>query len=274
MVFNPLQERIDTPSLWVTMTSSIVSLKVNSPGLNLTEYTNIQTYSDPQTVKIKNVPLFFIPWVCEENADAFIEQRDQSKAKIALGHLEIAGFYANSTYQVQHGLDAGIFSQFDKVYSGHFHKKNSSGNISYLGNTYQMYWNFEDTRGFHILDLETGEVEFIPNPNHLFHKIYYNEDDKKLINHTKYRDTYVKIIVEGKSTPARLNKLIDNLYKTGVHDVKVIENFELSVDEDAEIESEDTLTTLTNYVNALEDDVNKENLAEILRSLYIEAQEV
>ena len=84
----------------------------------------------------------------------------------------------------------------------------------------------------------------------------------------------MKIIVEGKSTPARLNKLIDNLYKTGVHDVKVIENFELSVDEDAEIESEDTLTTLTNYVNALEDDVNKENLAEILRSLYIEAQEV
>ena len=66
--------------------------------------------------------------------------------------------------------------------------------------------------------------------------------------------------------------MIDNLYKTGVHDVKVIENFELSVDEDAEIESEDTLTTLTNYVNALEDDVNKENLAEILRSLYIEAQ--
>ena len=61
--------------------------------------------------------------MCEENAEQFIEQRDQSKAKVALGHLEIAGFYANSTYQVQHGLDAGIFGQFDKVYSGHFHKE-------------------------------------------------------------------------------------------------------------------------------------------------------
>ena len=277
VVFNPLRDRnIDTHI--IVGNHDIFyrqSLKVNSPGLNLTEYTNIQTYSEPQTVKIKGCDLFFIPWVCEENADEFVTQRDASKAKIALGHLEIAGFYANSTYQVQHGLDAGLFGQFDKVYSGHFHKKNSSGNISYLGNTYQMYWNdCGDTRGFHIMDLETGDVEFIPNPNYLFHKIYYNEDNSKLINHTKYRDTYVKVIVEGRSTPARLNKLIDNLYKTGVHDVKVIENFELSIDEDTEIESEDTLTTLTNYVNALEDDVNKENLAEILRSLYIEAQEV
>lgn len=277
VVFDPLRERgIDTHI--IVGNHDIFyrnSLRVNSPGLNLTEYSNIQTYPEPQTVKIKGEEVFFIPWVCEENADKFVEERDASKAKIAMGHLEIAGFYANSTYQVQHGMDAGVLSQFDKVFSGHFHKRNSSGNISYLGNTYQMYWNdCGDTRGFHIFDLETQELEFIPNPNHLFHKIYYNEDEKKLINHTKYKDTYVKIIVEGRSTPARLNKLVENLYKTGVHDVKIIENFDLSIDDDTEIESEDTLTTLTNYVNALDNDVNKENLAEILKSLYIEAQEV
>ena len=136
-----------------------------------------------------------------------------------MGHLEIAGFYANSTYQVQHGLDAGIFSQFDQVFSGHYHKRNSSGNISYLGNPYQLYWNDEgETRGFHIYDMETGELEFIPNPNSMFHKIYYNEKKAKLINHTKYANTYVKLIVEGKSTPRKLTTLVDKLYQFGVHD--------------------------------------------------------
>ena len=48
----------------------------------------------------------------------------------------------------------------------------------------------------------------------------------------------------------------------------------LYIDDDVEVEAEDTLTTLTNYVNALEDDINKENVIEIFKSLYVESQEV
>ena len=170
-----------------------------------------------------------------------------------------------------------MFAQFEQVFSGHYHKKNGSGNVLYLGNPYQMYWNDEgDTRGFHIFDLKTQELEFIKNPNVLFHKIYYNEEKKKLINHTKAKNTYVKLIVEGKSTPALLNTLIDKLYKVGVHDLKIIENLQLSVDDDVEVEAEDTLTTLTNYINALEDQSveERETLICIMKSLYVEAQEV
>ncbi len=46
------------------------------------------------------------------------------------------------------------------------------------------------------------------------------------------------------------------------------------IDSDVEVESEDTLTTLTNYVNALDTDVSKEHLIDIFKSLYVEAQEV
>ena len=143
-----------------------------------------------------------------------------------------------------------------------------------LGNPYQLYWNDEgDVRGFHIFDTETGELEFIENPNTMFHKIYYNEDKKKLINPKPYDGSYVKIIAE-KASPARLNKLVvDNLYDVGIHDIKVIENLDLSIEDDVEVEAEDTLTTLTNYVNAMED-VNKDKVIDIFKSLYIEAQEV
>ena len=55
----------------------------------------------------------------------------------------------------------------------------------------------------------------------------------------------------------------------------MIENIDISIDDDVEVESEDTLTTLTNYVNSMEEDsINKENLVNIFKSLYVEAQEV
>ena len=251
------------------------SLSINSPGLNLREYDNISIYSRPETVTIKDRLCFMVPWICNDNAEQFMEQLESTDATLCMGHLELAGFYANKDYQCQHGTDANIFSKFDTVFSGHFHKKSTRGNVTYLGNTYQLYWNDEgETRGFHIFDMKTNKLEFIENTNTMFNKLYYNEKEKKLINHHKFGGTYVKIIVEEKSTPARLSQLVDNLYSAGVHDVKIIEKMDLGIDVEEEIEAEDTLTTLTNYVNAMEVDLNKENVIGIFKSLYVEAQEV
>ena len=153
-----------------------------------------------------------VPWICEDNAERFVTERDKTDAQICMGHLELAGFYANKDYQCQHGTDPNIFSQFDRVFSGHFHKRNSSGNITYLGNPYQLYWNDEgESRGFHIFDMKSQELEFIENPHRMFHKVYYNEDKKKLFNPHKYKETFVKLIVEGTSTPAKLNRVVDSL---------------------------------------------------------------
>ena len=108
----------------------------------------------------------------------------------------------------------------------------------------------------------------------MYSKIYYNEDEGKLFNPHKHENKYIKLIVE-KSTPRLLSKLVDRLYEVGIHDLKIIENFEVALEDDVEVEAEDTLTTLTNYIQALEDtDVDKANLVEIMKSLYVEAQEV
>ena len=275
--FNPLRDRGIKLHLIVGNHDIFYkdTLSINSPVLNLAEYDNISIYSDPETVAIKGTNVFMVPWICTGNAERFVEELDASSASVSMGHLELAGFYANKDYQCQHGTDAKIFSKFDRVFSGHFHKKNSSGNVTYLGNPYQLYWNDEgETRGFHIFDLETYDLEFIANPNTMFHKVYYDETKKKLFNPTKYKKSYVKLIVDGKSTPARLNRVVDSLYEVNIHDLKIIENHDTHIDDDVEVEAEDTLTTLTNYVNALEDDINKENVIGIFKSLYVESQEV
>ena len=273
--FDPLREK--GISLMVAVGNHDIfyktSLKINSPGINLREYENVMTIDFPQTQIVKGTGVFMVPWICEDNAETFIQMRDMSLAKVAMGHLEVTGFYANQNYQCEHGTNPKVFEQFDTVFSGHFHKRSTRGNITYLGNPYQLYWNDEgDTRGFNIYDLESGELEFIENPTKMFHKIYYNEG--QLINPNQYKDSYVKIIVEGKSTPKKLSQLVDSLYKVGVHDVKVVENVDLTIDGDIEVEAEDTLTTLKTYVDAMDDSVNKENIIDIFQSLYIEAQEV
>ena len=254
------------------------SLKINAPGLNLAEYDNIEVYDEPRTAVIGGVPIAFFPWICEDNAEETYSERDRTRAKIAMGHLELAGFLANQNYMCETGTDPGFFKQFDVVFSGHFHKRSTRGNIVYLGNAYQMYWNDEgETRGFGIFDVNTQELELIDNPYPMYHKLYYNETKPKLIKYHEYKDSYVKIIVEEKSTPKKLSHVVDELYRAGAYDVKVIDNVDITLDDDIEVESEDTLTTLSNYVSAMEGNVtpeNKANIVEIFKSLYAEAQEV
>ena len=250
------------------------SLTINSPAINLREYDNVTIYSEPGTYKIGGTNIFMVPWICNDNAELFTKELEKTNAELCMGHLELAGFYANKDYQCQHGTNAEIFNKFDRVFSGHFHKRSTIGNVTYLGNPYQLYWNDEgDTRGFHIFDLETFDKEFIENPNTMFHKVYYNEADQKLINPNKLAAGYVKVIVEN-STPRKLSKFVDRLYEVGIHDLKVIENQDLTIEDDVEIEAEDTLTTLTNYVTAMDGSFSKDNVINIFKSLYVEAQEV
>ena len=254
------------------------SLKINAPGLNLAEYDNIQVYDKPTDASIDGVDVAIFPWICEDNAEQTQALLGVSRASVAMGHLEIAGFYANQNYVCETGTDSAIFSQYDVVFSGHFHKRSKRNNITYIGNAYQMYWNDEgEDRGFCTFDLVTQELEYIDNPYPMFHKLYYNESKPQLIKYHTYKDSYVKVIVEDKSTPHKLSNVVDELYRVGAHDVKVIDNMDITLDDDVEVESEDTLTTLSNYVHAMEGNVsehNKANIVEIFKSLYAEAQEV
>ena len=170
-----------------------------------------------------------------------------------MGHLELAGFYANKDYKCEHGTDPDHFRKFDKVFSGHFHKKSTGKNVTYLGNPYQIYWNDEgDTRGFHFFDTDTGELEFVPNPVNLFHKVYCNENT--VFNPEDFKSTFVKLIIEDNSvTPVKIAQIVDKLHESECHDVKVIENTAFVPEGEVEVEAEDTLTTLTSYVNLLED---------------------
>ena len=179
---------------------------------------------------------------------------------------------------MDHGDSTTPYRKFEKVFSGHYHRKSTRGNISYLGNPYQIYWNdYRDRRGFHIFDTETLELEYIQNPYEIYQKIYYNEDNIQsgMFKYHEFAQSFVKIIVEKKTDTDKFERFISQLYAAGVHEIKVIEDpsFEQDLNEEIDIEKEDTLTILERYVDDMEHS-DKPALKNILKSLYVEALEL
>jgi DNA repair exonuclease SbcCD nuclease subunit len=250
---------------------------VNSPNLLLKDYPNIKTYSSPTNTKVGGIDMTFIPWICSENYDETLKVIKKSKAKVAFGHLELKGFRVNKHLVMEeHGLEANLFSNFTKVFSGHYHTRSDNGTVFYLGNPYEMYWtDVNDTRGFHIFDTETLEHTSINNPYKLFYNIYYEDTPQQLFDASEYQNKIVKVIVRRKSKPKDFEKFVNKLYCAGVQDLKIIENFDIQENEDFDIdEDENTLSILNRYIQESEFSYDKNIIKGILQDIYKQASEV
>ena len=249
---------------------------VNSPELLLRTYPNIQVYSTAKEITISKLKILLLPWINSENYGVSSNLIKKTKAKIAMGHLELNGFRATRGHMMETGMDVNIFDKFEKVFSGHFHTRSNDGKIFYLGNPYEMFWNdVNDSRGFHIFDTEDLTHTPINNPYKLFYNIYYEDTNYKLFNATEYANKIVKLIVRKKSKPKDFEKFIDKLYGVGVQDLKIIENFDIQESTDFEIEEEEnTLSILNRYIDESESSFDKSIIKGIFQDLYRQACEV
>jgi len=278
VVFDRLQERDITMYLMVGNHDAYYknTNDINSNDLLLNEYNNIKVYSSPTEVSVGGLPILFIPWVNEQNEKETNQAIKKSKCRVAMGHLELNGFQATPGHIMEHGHDARAYNKFEKVFSGHYHSRSDNGTVFYLGNPYEMFWNdVNDSRGFHIFDTESLEHTPVNNPYRLFYKIFYDDTDHQTFNATEYENKIVKVIVKKKSDTKKFEKFIDKLYKVGVADLKIVENFQLMDTEDFEAEeSEDTMSILNRYIEESETELNKTVIQSLIRHIYQEACEV
>lgn len=255
--------------------------KINSPDLLLREYTNIQVIDEPTTIDVKDTAICMMPWICPENYSDSIQTIKETDADICMGHFEISGFAMHRGMPSQEGLNRGIFNRFDCVFSGHYHHRSSQDNIKYLGNPYELTWqDYNDPRGFHLFDLSTRNLEFIQNPNVMFHRIIYDDKEESIteINNkdlTKFTNTYVKVVVINKTNPYLFDKFMAKLYEVNPIDVTIAEDFtDLTegVEDDILDQAQDTLTIINNFVEGIKEDyIDNNKLKTVMKELYIEA---
>ena len=256
------------------------TLEVNSPSLLLNEYSNIEIYEEFDTVDFDGVSIDVVPWICDDNVDDIFNRMKESKAQICFGHFEIAGFEMDRGNVCESGIDKQSLSKYDVVLTGHFHHKSTDGNITYVGTPYEMTWaDWNDPKGFHIFDTETREMNFVKNSFSMFHKITYDDgkttfEDWKEYDFSKLKECYVKVVVLNKQNPFLFDHVIDSLYKAGVSDLSIVEDFtDVNVDLDQDLidQAEDTITILSKYIDNLTLDVEPEKLKTLMRELYVEA---
>jgi len=250
--------------------------EINSPELLLTDYDNITTYSSAQDINIDGLDILLLPWISTDNFDESLSKIKKSKSKVAMGHLELNGFRAHRGHVMEDGMKIDAFNKFDKVYSGHYHTRSDDGRIYYLGNPYEMFWNdVNDPRGFTLFDTDTLEHTSINNPYKLFYNVYYEDTNHQLFNTTEYENKIVKVIVRKKSSPKEFQKFIDKLYRAGVQDLKIVENFAIVENEEFDIdEDENTISILNRYIDEAEIEFDRGVVKGIFRDLYKQACEV
>lgn len=132
---------------------------IHSLGL-LKGHDNITIIDKPLVLDVFDKKMLFVPWNCaipDENFDYIF------------GHFEIQSFKMNNYKTCDHGLQVlELLNKTDTVFSGHFHHRNTKtyneGKVHYVGNTFPMdFSDVGNVKGYDILDIETGELEFFEN---------------------------------------------------------------------------------------------------------------
>ena len=249
---------------------------VNSPDLLLKEYNNINVIDSPTTIQVDGVDICMMPWICPDNYDDSINEMKTTTADLCMGHFEISGFAMYRGMESHEGLDKALFDKFDLVFSGHYHHRSDDGHIYYLGNPYELTWqDYNDTRGFHLFDLETRKLQFIANPYTMFERLEYNDKETEPVDLDvlDLAQKYVKLVVVNKTDFYKFDKFIQKLYNKGCHEIKIIEDMSEFNDGEIgeEINLEDTLSVLAHYIDSIETDVDKEQVKTYMRTLYTEA---
>lgn len=149
------------------------------------------TLVDKPTWFVGDKKLLALPYLFENEYLGLVDHVD--KADVVLGHLEFKGFVLTGYNTImEHGPDHRLFSKPKKVFTGHFHKRQTIDNIVYIGNTFPT--NFGDAsdnaRGMAQYDMTTDKLVFTDWPDC-----------------PKYLRTNLSSVVEGNFSPLPKTKV-------------------------------------------------------------------
>lgn len=254
--------------------------QINSQDLLLRDkFPNLNIIDQPTTIDIDGIPICMLPWICDENYEQTIDVIQNTPAQVSMGHLEIFGF---KMYQGQEqgfvGINKEVFKKFEQVFSGHFHHRSDDGQIFYLGCPYEMTWqDADDPKGFHIYDLKTRELEFVPNPYTIFSRVEYDDvHGRTAVSQEQVREKYVKVVVTSKTDSLGFEAFMNRIYSFNPYDVKTVEDLsEFNTGEiEGKVNLEDTQSVLSNYIDSVATDLDKDKIKNYMKTLYVEALSV
>jgi len=115
------------------------------------------------------------PWLVGEDH----KRIPKLTAKYMFGHFELPHFYMNAMVQMpDHGdVKREVFGGIERVFTRHFHKRQTHKNITYIGNCFPHNYadNHDDERGMMVLEWGT-EPEYHAWPEQPRYRVYQLSD--------------------------------------------------------------------------------------------------
>jgi len=252
-------------------TNEVNSIKELFSGKN--DYFHL--YEKPTAVEFDGLCIGLVPWMSPDMMDECNEFLSNCSCPIIGGHFELSGYEVLRGVKFRGGMSDAMLQRFEMVMSGHFHSKSTNKNIHYLGTQYQItFSDLYDKKGFHVLDTETRELEFIENKRRKFYHIEYDDENPEILvnlDFKKYADCYVKVIIKNKTKRKLFDAFLDTLYKHGVVDITVVEDMSDFTIEESDIDmAKDTLTIINDEIDSDEEIKDKSEIKQLIRDLYME----
>lgn len=232
-------------------------------------------YETPTAVQFGSLCIGLVPWINNTNREECEEFLKTCSCPIIGGHFELNGYQVMRGVNFRHGMSDKLLQRFEMVLSGHFHSKSTKNNVHYLGTQYQItFSDLHINKGFHVLDTETRELEFVKNDRRKFYHVDYddtNPDSISDIDFSFYKNSYVKVIVKNKNKRKLFDSFLDTLYKNKVIDITVVEDIsDFLIEEETIDMAKDTLTIINDEIDNDIDIEEKGKIKEIIRDLYME----
>lgn len=229
-------------------------------------YPNIKFFDKITKIKLGGSEITLCPWGLNPIDDSV------AATEYLFGHFEINTFQMNSSEQLcEDGMNLStLLKKFNKIYSGHFHKAQkrvySAGMVQYVGNPFQMnYGEAEDEKGFIILNLKTGNYEYI-----------YNEISPKFIKMplsrlvnvdiaelpSVFTGNFIRLIVDLSITTDDMNELVKliSTYKPEELDIDWDNSGFTGVADNINFEAFELINAITEFTKLLDIENQKEVL--------------
>lgn len=255
------------------------TLEINAHRLLLGhDRPEITIIDSPITESFNGCNIDLIPWICQDNEQEILDFIKRSKSQVCCGHFELSGFEMDVGNPCTWGMDRKVLDHYDVVATGHFHHRSTDGQIFYVGSPGEITWaDYDESRGFHIFETSTRELEFIQNPFKMHHKVGYDDSmltagEVKAMDFSAVSNTYVKVLVETKNDPSLFDLFIDRLYEAKPLDITIVDDPQQDANTEVAIDASDTPTLIDQTVDVSPVTVpDKSRLKSLLRDVHKEA---
>ena len=144
----------------------------------------------------------FFPYLKIDEIEKFLKSNKLKQCRTAVVHWGIRGAKRNDTNTDTDGVPLEWLSNFDRVFSGHYHYRNAIGNVQYIGSPFQQnFGEMDQEKGVLLFDTDSGKTwfeEIVGTPKHYEIEVTWDKNGKRVIkgekNHTDKDFVRVKVI--------------------------------------------------------------------------------